>query len=315
MSEINPGLDLSNSYGTILCILDTCRAHSETTRVYLKLLNPLLTVRYPQLRRSNQRKMPATSAHPWKLQSQDIPYVWDNLIGVDADVASMSAFDTIIEPPPANSHRRPSSQDTLDSPCYLPQWSPSSADLLPWEAYENWTSPRHSFAAPNQFEDAPVLPPLKQDSIQNTSKLSSRTRTSPRQSHCSASSSTIASLSPPPSSPSGSPSSTPHEGPAHPSSRRSAHNRIEKRYRENLSKNFTALESSLQGYYTRGVGSGRPRFYCQRKHASKKMAVLTDAVNYIGELEAETVMLKKKLETLRQALLPNGIWRYTLNDD
>ena len=45
------------------------------------------------------------------------------------------------------------------------------------------------------------------------------------------------------------------------------------------------------------------------------MAVLTDAVNYIGELETETVMLKKKLETLRQALLPNGIWKYTLNDD
>ncbi|KAB8258801.1 hypothetical protein BDV32DRAFT_66469 [Aspergillus pseudonomiae] len=263
--------------------------------------------------------MPATSAHLWKLQYQDLPYAWDNLIGVDAEVAPMSTFGTIIQPVPANPHRRPNSQDALDSPCYLPQWSPSSvpssADLLPWEAYENWTSPKHSFAVPSQFEDAPVLPPLKQDSIQNTSKHSSIPRTSLPQSHCTASSSTVASLSPPPSSPSGSPSSTPHEGPVHPSSRRSAHNRIEKRYRENLSKNFAALESSLQGYYTRGVGSGRPRFYCQSKHASKKMAVLTDAVNYIGELETETVMLKKKLETLRQALLPNGIWKYTLNDD
>jgi hypothetical protein len=44
------------------------------------------------------------------------------------------------------------------------------------------------------------------------------------------------------------------------------------------------------------------------------MAVLTDAVNYIGELEAETALLKDKLETLRQALLPNGIWKFTLND-
>ena len=49
MSEINPGIDQSNSYGTILCILDTRGVHSEMTRVYLKLLNPLLMVRYPQL--------------------------------------------------------------------------------------------------------------------------------------------------------------------------------------------------------------------------------------------------------------------------
>ncbi|KAE8376888.1 hypothetical protein BDV26DRAFT_264658 [Aspergillus bertholletiae] len=256
--------------------------------------------------------MPATSAYPWKVQSQDLPYAWDNLIGLATGVAPLPAFDTTVDPPPTNLHRQPDSQDTLDSPCYLPQWSPSSADTVPWEAYENWTSLKHPFAAPNQFEDAPVLPPLNQD---NTSKPSSRNRKSPAQSHCSVSSSTVASLSPAPSSPSGSPTSTPHEGPAHPSSRRSAHNRIEKRYRENLSKNFAALESSLQGYYTRGVGSGRPRFYCQRKHASKKMAVLTDAVSYIGELETETVMLKKKLETLRQALLPNGIWKYTLNED
>lgn len=256
-----------------------------------------------------------TSSLPWKSQSQDLPYTWDNIIGLDTGLAPMPAFDTMVEPP-STSHRRPNSQDSLDSlSCYLPQWSASSSNLLPWDVHEDWTSLKHSLAVPNNFEGAPVQPSLKPDAIQRALDAPSRICGSPQQSHCSATSSPVASLSPPPSSPSGSSRSASHEGPAHPSSRRSAHNRIEKRYRENLSKNFTALESSLQSYYTRGVGSGRPRFYCQRKHASKKMAVLTDAVNYIGELEAETVMLKKKLETLRQALLPNGIWKYTLNDD
>ncbi|KAE8354405.1 hypothetical protein BDV28DRAFT_156245 [Aspergillus coremiiformis] len=257
-----------------------------------------------------------TSAYPWKSQSQDLPYTWDNIIGLDTDLAPIPALDTMVESTPASLHRRPNSQDNLDSlSCYLPQWSSSSSGLLPWDVYEDWASLKHSLAVPEHLENVPVLPPLKTDSITNASKPTSRTYTSPQQSHCSTSSSPVASLSPPPSSPSGSPRSASHEAPAHPSSRRSAHNRIEKRYRENLSKNFAALETSLQSYYTRGVGSGRPRFYCQRKHASKKMAVLTDAVNYIGELEAETVTLKKKLETLRQALLPNGIWKYTLNDD
>ncbi|KAB8078789.1 hypothetical protein BDV29DRAFT_129740 [Aspergillus leporis] len=264
------------------------------------------------IRWSNQRKMSATSEQPWKPQSQDLTYTWDQMIGLDTNLTPIPAFDTTtVEPLPTSLHRR----ENLDSlSCYLPQWSPSSSDPLPWEVYEDWTSLKHSFAGPDSLEDAQVPPSFKQGSMQNPLKLSSRICASPPQSHCSASSSTVASISPPPSSPSGSPRITTHEGPAQPSSRRSAHNRIEKRYRENLSKNFATLESSLQGYYTRGVGSGRPRFYCQRKHASKKMAVLTDAVNYIGELEAETALLKDKLETLRQALLPNGIWKFTLND-
>ncbi|KAF7590383.1 hypothetical protein BBP40_002936 [Aspergillus hancockii] len=261
--------------------------------------------------------MSATSEHPWKSQSQDLPYTWDDMIDLDTDSAPIPAFETTTmgEPLPTNLYRRPHSQDNLDSlPCYLPQWSPSSSDPVPWEVYEDWTTLKHSFAGPHYLENTQISPSLKQGSMQGPLKPSPRTCTSPQQSHCSTSSSTVASISSPPSSPSGSPRITSHEGTAQPSTRRSAHNRIEKRYRENLSKNFATLESSLQGYYTRGTGSGRPRFYCQRKHASKKMAVLTDAVNYIGELEAETALLKKKLETLRQALLPNGIWKFTLND-
>lgn len=95
-----------------------------------------------------------------------------------------------------------------------------------------------------------------------------------------------------------------------PSSRRAAHNRIERRYRENLSNNFAALHHALQPYY-----DGINHFQCHpRKQASRKMEILADAVHYIGELQNETVMLRRKMQSLRQTLLPDGIWRYTLSE-
>ncbi|KAF9894716.1 hypothetical protein FE257_006606 [Aspergillus nanangensis] len=96
------------------------------------------------------------------------------------------------------------------------------------------------------------------------------------------------------------------------SPRRSAHNRIEKRYRENLSKNFMALESTLRPYYERSSASS-PKS-CAPKQASRKMAILADAVNYIEELQEETAMLRKKMHSLRQTLLPHGIWKYTMRE-
>ncbi|KAL4889399.1 hypothetical protein BDV59DRAFT_117523 [Aspergillus ambiguus] len=95
-----------------------------------------------------------------------------------------------------------------------------------------------------------------------------------------------------------------------PVSRRTAHNRIEKRYRENLSNNFAALERTLQSYY------GRDTYLkgVSRKQASRKMAILTDAVNYIEELQDEAATLRIKMQSLRQMLLPHGIWKYTLRE-
>ncbi|KAL5355992.1 hypothetical protein BJX96DRAFT_142186 [Aspergillus floccosus] len=90
-------------------------------------------------------------------------------------------------------------------------------------------------------------------------------------------------------------------------SQRTAHNRIEKRYRENLSNNFTALEQALQSYHRRST-KGQPR-----RQASRKMAILTDAVHYIEELQEEAAMLRMKMQSLRQTLLPDGIWKYTMN--
>ncbi|GES64747.1 hypothetical protein ATEIFO6365_0009023600 [Aspergillus terreus] len=91
-------------------------------------------------------------------------------------------------------------------------------------------------------------------------------------------------------------------------SQRTAHNRIEKRYRENLSNNFTALEQALHSYERRSTRGP------SRRQASRKMAILTDAVQYIEELQEEAATLRMKMKSLRQTLLPHGIWKYTMND-
>jgi predicted double-glycine peptidase len=44
------------------------------------------------------------------------------------------------------------------------------------------------------------------------------------------------------------------------------------------------------------------------------MAILTDAVQYIEELQEEAATLRMKMQSLRQTLLPHGIWKYTMND-
>ncbi|KAE8146516.1 hypothetical protein BDV25DRAFT_162288 [Aspergillus avenaceus] len=256
-----------------------------------------------------QDKMSYSSEPPHDPQFQDLSLTWNDMIGLDNDLEPMATYGSAVEPSQASLRKRPNSPANLDYvACYVPQY-PSSFDLLSWEAYDDWASLEDTlaFSDHSQMKSSP-----RRDYISNSSELSAEALS--HHSHRS-SMSPVASLSPPPCSLSESPRSSSHDGVCQPSTRRSAHNRIEKRYRENLSKNFASLESALQCYYNPGGASKKSRFCCQRKHASKKMAILTDATNYIGELEAETVLLKKKLETLRQALLPNGIWKYTLNDN
>jgi hypothetical protein len=59
------------------------------------------------IRWSNQRKMSATSEQPWKPQSQDLTYTWDQMIGLDTNLTPIPAFDTTtVEPLPTSLHRR-----------------------------------------------------------------------------------------------------------------------------------------------------------------------------------------------------------------
>ncbi|GES59916.1 HLH DNA binding domain protein [Aspergillus terreus] len=81
--------------------------------------------------------------------------------------------------------------------------------------------------------------------------------------------------------------------------KRAAHNIIEKRYRTNMNAKFVALEKAMCGGVQKPSKGGSASL--------KKSEILTNAINYMQELQEENKALRKEMEVMKQ----NMMWRRT----
>lgn len=86
---------------------------------------------------------------------------------------------------------------------------------------------------------------------------------------------------------------------------RSKHNKVEKRYRENLSTKFVALGAVLEQGRSQSVSPepGEEPHHQRRRQSLKKASILEEALLSIRRLQKEKISLERKLQVLQGGLI------------